>query len=100
MWSSELDREVDPLEIATASDSLYFLKHRRFRLLDILEPLFCDYLKQSGDVRAPRNVNVARQIITEEIDELLAPVLKELEIISNLGEGDEYDLSNAHRRPE
>ena len=45
-------------------------------------------------------VGSARQVIMEQIDELYTPLLKELEIISNLGEGDEYDPSNPRRRPD
>jgi len=96
MWSSELDREVDPLEVTEAGRHFLSLMAGR-ELCNNNIGLMGHWLVEAGV--EPDMCKEAGEAMQEIFDILIEARKKELEILSNLGEGDEYALSNAHRRP-
>jgi len=97
MWSAELDREVDPLEIEQAQRDLFVLEGRRRATVHCFAELITIFQDMIGKVGP---CTEASEVVYGTLHELLDKHIAELEIISNLGEGDEYDLSNPHRRPD
>ena len=94
MWCSELDREVDPLEIEGAPkeikaialllvDTAVLSRQAKILALGL-------GIKQIGELDGWAQI----------FEDVVQPKIDELTILSNLGEGDEYDLSNAHGRPD